>query len=89
MNGRQGADPIYTQGDWSGIGSGIANALGQVFGFGASPGPQAQTSPTSSTVAKPLRADHPASASITAPGAIAARTPIAGDQRAIAARKAR
>ena len=41
-SGRQGADPIYTQADWSGIGSGIANALGQVFGFGGSPGPQAQ-----------------------------------------------
>ena len=45
MNGRQGADPIYTQADWSGIGSGIANALGQVFGFGGSPGPQAQQAP--------------------------------------------
>ena len=44
MNGRQG-DPIYTQADWSGIGSGIANALGQVFGFGGSPGPQAQQCP--------------------------------------------
>ena len=38
-------DPIYTQADWSGIGSGIANALGQVFGFGGSPGPQAQQAP--------------------------------------------
>ena len=45
--------------------------------------------PPSSAVAKPLRADHPASASITAPGAIAARQAIVGDQRAIAARKAR
>ena len=44
MNGRQG-DPIYTQADWSGIGSGIANALGQVFGFGGSPGPQAPQAP--------------------------------------------
>ena len=88
MSGRQGADPIYTQADWSGIGSGIANALGQVFGFGGWPGPSA-TSPPSAAIAKPLRANHPASASITAPRAIAARHAIARDQRAIAACEAR
>jgi hypothetical protein len=45
MSGRQGRAPSTHKPIGRGIGSGIANALGQVFGFGGSPGPQAQSAP--------------------------------------------
>jgi hypothetical protein len=41
MAGQQGADPIYTQADWSGLGSGIGSVFSRLFG-GGSPAPQAQ-----------------------------------------------
>ena len=49
MNGRQGDLPS-TQADWSGIGSGLGNLFGQVFGFGGSPAPQTQAQPSPSLV---------------------------------------
>jgi hypothetical protein len=44
MAGQQGADPIYTQADWSGLGSGIGSVFSRLLGGGApaAQAPQAQ-----------------------------------------------
>ena len=80
MSGQQGADPIYTQADWSGVGQGIGSIFSRLFG-GGSPAPQAQPAQAGP---QPVR-HHPPSPSASA---IAASTPIVGD-RPIAASKAR
>jgi hypothetical protein len=82
MAEQQGADPIYTQADWSGVGQGIGSIFSQLFG-GGSPAPQAPQAPGASRTS--ARRDHSPSPSASA---VTASPPIVGD-RPIAAHKAR